>query len=180
MGIDAVAGLFTSLGYVEASDPGKLGDGPMRFPEKKVSARWFRPPDATPPLPRIFISELDVSDLSNAARATIEAYVGGTGDGEHGMLFSTQSASAALPYDTIGDVRRRMEEISPTFARVDDVQPSMWLNGATYAHIGAKESKIDASEAFGTSVTNFYMTDAISRASATMAKCTKAHAAGAP
>jgi NADH dehydrogenase/NADH:ubiquinone oxidoreductase subunit G len=92
----------------------------------------------------------------------------------------SETVGAALPYDTIGDVRRRMEEISPTFARVDDVQPSMWLNGATYAHIGAKESKIDASEAFGTSVTNFYMTDAISRASATMAKCTKAHAAGAP
>ena len=100
MGIDSVAGLFTSLGYVEANDPAKLGDGPMRFPEKKVVARWFRPPDgATPPLPRIFVSELDVSSLSNAARATIEAYVGGTGDGEHGMLFSTQSASAALPYD---------------------------------------------------------------------------------
>lgn len=89
----------------------------------------------------------------------------------------SETVGAALPYDTIGDVRRRMEEISPTFARVDDVQPSMWLNGATYAHIGAKESKIDASEAFGTSVTNFYMTDAISRASATMAKATKAKAA---
>ena len=112
MGIDAVAGLFTSLGYVEASDPGKLGDGPMRFPEKKVSARWFRPPDATPPLPRIFISELDVSDLSNAARATIEAYVGGTGDGDHGMLFSTQSASAALPYDTRRGARKKEKKKS--------------------------------------------------------------------
>ena len=112
MGIESVAGLFTSLGYVEASDPAKLGDGPMRFPEKKVSARWFRPPDATPPLPRIFISELDVSSLSNAARATIEAYVGGTGDGEHGMLFSTQSASAALPYDSRRGARKKEKKKS--------------------------------------------------------------------
>ena len=69
-------------------------------------------PDATPPLPRIFISELDVSDLSNAARATIEAYVGGTGDGEHGMLFSTQSASAALPYDTRRGARKKEKKKS--------------------------------------------------------------------
>ena len=112
MGIESVAGLFTSLGYVEASDPAKLGDGPMRFPEKKVSARWFRPADATPPLPRIFITDLDVSSLSNAARATIEAYVGGTGDGEHGMLFSTQSASAALPYDSRRGARKKEKKKS--------------------------------------------------------------------
>ena len=110
MGIDSVAGLFTSLGYVEANDPAKLGDGPMRFPEKKVVARWFRPPDNQ--LPRIFISELDVSSLSNAARATIEAYVGGTGDGEHGMLFSTQSASAALPYDTTRGAKKKEKKKS--------------------------------------------------------------------
>ena len=78
--------------------------GPMRFPEKKVRARWFRPPTRRRRCPE-FSSPSWTCRLSNAARATIEAYVGGTGDGEHGMT-SHQSASAALPYDS----RRRSAE----------------------------------------------------------------------
>jgi NADH dehydrogenase (ubiquinone) Fe-S protein 1 len=42
-----------------------------------------------------------------------------------------------------------------------------------------KAAKMDDATPLGSSVVNFYMTDAISRASATMAKCTKAKAADA-
>ena len=71
------------------------------------------------------------------------------------------------------------EGTSLDFARVDDVEPALWLNGATYAHVPAKSAKADDAVKLGSSVTNFYMTDAISRASATMAKATKARAANA-
>ena len=67
-------------------------------------------------------------------------------------------------------------DIAPHFAKTDEVEPALWLNGATYAHVGAK-AKVDDTASLASSVANFYMTDAISRASATMAKCTKAKAA---
>ena len=87
---------------------------------------------------------------------------------------------SALPYDTTQEVRARLAEVAPHFARVDDVEPALWLNGATYAHVPAKAAKADDATPLGSSVSNFYMTDAISRASATMAKATKAKAAGRP
>mmetsp|Transcript_41727 Transcript_41727/g.102782 ORF Transcript_41727/g.102782 Transcript_41727/m.102782 type:complete len:718 (-) Transcript_41727:199-2352(-) len=85
-----------------------------------------------------------------------------------------------LPYDTLKGVRERMASIAPHFAKPDEVEPALWLNGATYAHITAKSAKVDDSVPLGSSVKNFYMTDAIGRASATMAKCTKAKASGMP
>lgn len=91
----------------------------------------------------------------------------------------SEVCGAALPYDDLAGVRARLAEVAPHFARVDDVEPALWLNGATYAHVPAKSAKADDAVKLGSSVTNFYMTDAISRASATMAKATKARAANA-
>jgi len=88
----------------------------------------------------------------------------------------SECAGAPLPYDTLGDVRERLANIAPHFAKTDEVEPALWLNGAAYAHVGAKAKADDASP-LASGVANFYMTDAISRASATMAKCTKAKAA---
>lgn len=88
----------------------------------------------------------------------------------------SECVGAPLPYDTLGDVRERLASIAPHFAKTDEVEPALWLNGATYAHVGAK-AKADDALPLSSSVANFYMTDAISRASATMAKCTKAKAA---
>ena len=90
----------------------------------------------------------------------------------------SEMCGSALPYDTTQEVRARLAEVAPHFARVDDVEPALWLNGATYAHVPAKAAKADDATPLGSSVSNFYMTDAISRASATMAKATKAKAAG--
>jgi hypothetical protein len=42
------------------------------FPEKKLDAFWYSPPD--PRYPRIFISELRVSDLSEEAQRIIKSY----------------------------------------------------------------------------------------------------------
>ena len=68
-----------------------------------------------------------------------------------------------LPYDTLADVRARMAEIAPQLADVDEVTPAEWRP------FGA-EGAMDAAP-FATPVANFYMTDAISRASPTMAEC---------
>ena len=91
----------------------------------------------------------------------------------------SEVCGAALPYDDLAGVRARLAEVAPHFARVDDVEPALWLNGATYAHVSKRElSKgLDDAAPLASSVANFYMTDAISRASATMAKATKAKAA---
>ena len=60
--------------------------------------------------------------------------------------------------------------MAPHFAAAETVQPSVWLNGDTYAHRTAT-AKTDAAP-LASSVTNFFQTDSISRASVTMARCT--------
>ncbi len=70
----------------------------------------------------------------------------------------------ALPYDTLREVRARMAEIAPQLADVDEVTPAEWQ---PFGAAGA----MDATP-FTTPMLNFYMTDAISRASPTMAECT--------
>ena len=71
-----------------------------------------------------------------------------------------------LGFDTLGDVRRRLVEVNPVFDRVDEVVPAAW--GA----FGDAGGALDAAP-FVSPVANFYMTDPISRASETMAKCTR-------
>jgi NADH-quinone oxidoreductase subunit G len=70
-----------------------------------------------------------------------------------------------LPYDTLGQVRRRLAEVSPTFAAIDVVTaaaPEAFATGANGA--------VDAAP-FVMPIDNYYMTDPISRSSPTMAKC---------
>jgi NADH-quinone oxidoreductase subunit G len=68
-----------------------------------------------------------------------------------------------LPYDTLGQVRRRLAEASPTFRAIDAVTPAAW---APFGGAGP----VDAAP-FAMPIDNYYMTDPISRASPTMAKC---------
>ncbi len=82
----------------------------------------------------------------------------------------SEAAGRKLPYDTIGQVRARMAAISPTFAKLDAAQPGTW---AAFGKAGA----VDGAP-FATPISNFYMTDPISRASATMAACTETYAKG--
>jgi NADH-quinone oxidoreductase subunit G len=71
-----------------------------------------------------------------------------------------------LPYDDIFALRRRMAGISPVFDALGEVVPAEW--GA----FGVAGPMDDAP--FTTPITNFYMTDPISRASETMAACSRA------
>ena len=80
---------------------------------------------------------------------------------------------ATLPFDDVGDVQQRLEAVSPTFARAHINRPHegvVWLNGEY-----SKTLKGSVGSApLRTSVTSHYMTDAISRASPTMARVVRA------
>jgi NADH-quinone oxidoreductase subunit G len=70
-----------------------------------------------------------------------------------------------LPYDSLGQVRRRLAEAAPVFRAIDSVTP------AEPAVLTAAGTVGDAP--FIMPIENYYMTDAISRVSPTMAKCTE-------
>ncbi len=76
-----------------------------------------------------------------------------------------------LPYDTLSELRKRMEKIAPHFANVGEVVASPWNDSATQAG-----RVVISATPFDQFITNFYMTDPISRASKTMAECSKAAA----
>jgi len=69
-----------------------------------------------------------------------------------------------LPFDTLVQLRQKMYEAAPVLAHVGVLTKSEWKA------FGAKGSVSTA--AFMPVIKNFYMTDPISRASETMAKCT--------
>ncbi len=75
-----------------------------------------------------------------------------------------------LPYDNLAAVRARLAEAAPAFAAIDKVEPAEW---GPFGSPG----KMDPAP-FTTPIENFYMTDPISRASATMAECTAAFVTG--
>jgi NADH dehydrogenase (ubiquinone) Fe-S protein 1 len=81
-----------------------------------------------------------------------------------------------LPVNSMEDMRNRLADVAPHLAsRGMIVEPmsSMVQNG-TYAKFvadKAKKTKVDNETPLGTSVVQFYQTDAISRASKTMARC---------
>ena len=76
----------------------------------------------------------------------------------------SERVGKTLPYDNLRDVRRRMVEIEPAFAAIDARIEADW------ARFGAADLPADPAP-FVSPVETFYMTDPISRASETMAKC---------
>lgn len=73
-----------------------------------------------------------------------------------------------LPYDTLEAVREKLAQVNPAFAQVNEVLPVDW--------VAFGKSGVVGNVPFEKSIENFYMTDPVSRASATMAKCTKMRA----
>lgn len=66
LGLASLEKLFLHYGYLPMDR--------YDFPEKKVTARWYQPPLAR--YPRIFISELQVGQLSADAQRLIHSYTG--------------------------------------------------------------------------------------------------------
>ncbi len=77
----------------------------------------------------------------------------------------SEALGKRLPYDNIGQLRRRLFEISPRFQRLNAIEPAAW---GEFGGAGAIDSA-----PFAPPIANFYMTDPISRASETMAQCTQ-------
>lgn len=71
-----------------------------------------------------------------------------------------------LPYDTLVQVRKWLAAVNPAFGKTDEVAAAAWQK---FGQDGACRK-----EPFVLPITNFYMTDPITRASGVMAQCTKA------
>jgi NADH-quinone oxidoreductase subunit G len=75
----------------------------------------------------------------------------------------------ALPYDDIDALRARMERANPVFARQGLARFGANDHSGPHAHAGAAL----ADEPFAPTVPDYYQTNAISRASPTMAECSR-------
>jgi NADH-quinone oxidoreductase subunit G len=71
-----------------------------------------------------------------------------------------------LPYDSLRDLRARMVKAAPSLGAVDETTTASWGDFGTDGAM--------AGQPFESAISNFYMTDPISRASATMAECAAA------
>jgi len=76
-----------------------------------------------------------------------------------------------LPYDTLDEVRTRVAELAPHLLKYEYTEPTT-MERVAYQRSAEGSDKMIASP-FTDPVDNFYMTDAISRNSTIMAKCTK-------
>ncbi|XP_047348944.1 NADH-ubiquinone oxidoreductase 75 kDa subunit, mitochondrial [Vespa velutina] len=80
-----------------------------------------------------------------------------------------------LPYDDLNDVRLRLEEVSPHLVRYGDLEPANFFAEALELSKETKGSFLpDPINIKQKSLDQFFMTDAVSRASPTMAKCVQA------
>ena len=90
----------------------------------------------------------------------------------------SEVVQAPLPYDDVLTLRDRMWDLSPTLVRYDVAERT----SPTVAQVGLNllaQNKGNKGGAFEKVIKNFYQTDPISRASVTMAQCTRAFVPGA-
>ncbi|XP_058079393.1 NADH dehydrogenase [ubiquinone] iron-sulfur protein 1, mitochondrial [Magnolia sinica] len=78
----------------------------------------------------------------------------------------SEVAGIRLPYDTLGAVRARIRQVAPNLLHTDEREPA-----TISLELKPEVSQKISTEAFGTAVENFYMTDSITRASKIMAQC---------
>jgi len=78
-----------------------------------------------------------------------------------------------LPYDTIQDVRERLAVVNPVFATIQTLTP----RGCTDQAGPSGDAGSVGIDAFQPAVADYYQTNAINRASATMAECTRTYTA---
>ncbi|KAF7711260.1 hypothetical protein HF521_000271 [Silurus meridionalis] len=92
----------------------------------------------------------------------------------------SEMAGVPLPYETLDEVRNRLAEVAPNLVRYDDVEEANYFKQANELATGINQSLLaEPLVPPQLSVKDFYMTDSISRASQTMAKCVKAVTEGA-
>ncbi|GFZ46316.1 NADH-ubiquinone oxidoreductase 78 kDa subunit [Saitozyma sp. JCM 24511] len=80
-----------------------------------------------------------------------------------------------LPYDDVHQLRDRMWDVSPTLVRYDNLEvPSFEIQKVGLNLLSSLSASSPSSTAFKKPIEDFYRTDPISRASVTMAACSKA------
>ncbi|XP_046613645.1 NADH-ubiquinone oxidoreductase 75 kDa subunit, mitochondrial [Neodiprion virginianus] len=79
-----------------------------------------------------------------------------------------------LPYDTIHDVRGRLEQVAPHLVRYGDIEPANYFAQALELAKKTGSFASDPLELKQKTLDEFFMTDVVSRASPTMAKCVQA------
>ncbi|XP_078480760.1 NADH-ubiquinone oxidoreductase 75 kDa subunit, mitochondrial-like isoform X2 [Lampetra planeri] len=92
----------------------------------------------------------------------------------------SELAGVSLPYDTLEEVRDRLTEVSPNLVRYDDVEEANYFKQANELSKTVNQAVLtEPLVPPQRSLKDFFMTDPISRASQTMAKCVKAVKEGA-
>uniref|UniRef100_A0A3P8URS6 NADH-ubiquinone oxidoreductase 75 kDa subunit, mitochondrial n=2 Tax=Cynoglossus semilaevis TaxID=244447 RepID=A0A3P8URS6_CYNSE len=92
----------------------------------------------------------------------------------------SELADATLPYDTLDEVRSRLAEVSPNLIRYEDMEEANYFKQANELAKAVKQDLLAAPLVPPQlELKDFFMTDSISRASQTMAKCVKAVTEGA-
>ncbi|KAK6150307.1 hypothetical protein DH2020_015239 [Rehmannia glutinosa] len=79
----------------------------------------------------------------------------------------SEVAGVRLPYDTVGAIRSRMSTVAPNLLNADEREAAAFSSSFLRPEVKEKMDKTP----FGIAVENFYMTDAITRASKIMAQC---------
>ena len=93
---------------------------------------------------------------------------------------ASEVLGVALPYDDVEALRDRMEEISPALRVYDFVEPAGLPALSKVQLVDQLKGAKAGGEPFEKPIKNFYFTDAISRSSPTMARCSAAKAAKNP
>ncbi len=114
LGIAAIERLVRTSGYERRDD--------FRFEAKRLDATWFAPPLAS--LPRIFVSELRVDELSPTARRLVASYADAVAR-ERARLCDPQDA------DSIDAFLQRTPWPTPTYAAyrtlLDESEYAAWV-----------------------------------------------------
>ncbi|KAK3056009.1 ndufs1 NADH-ubiquinone oxidoreductase subunit [Extremus antarcticus] len=93
---------------------------------------------------------------------------------------ASEALGVPLPYDDLEALRDRMEEISPALRRYDLIEPAGLPALSKVQLVDQNKGAKATGEVFRRVIENFYFTDAISRSSPTMARCSAAKAAKNP
>lgn len=88
----------------------------------------------------------------------------------------SEALNAPLPYDDVEALRDRMEDISPALRRYDIVEPAGLPALSKVQLIDQNKGSKIGGTAFKKPIEDFFFTDAISRSSPTMARCSAAKA----
>jgi NADH-quinone oxidoreductase subunit G len=113
-------------------------------------------------------SGIYVNTEGRAQLANRAAFPPGEAREEWAILRALSDAlGKTLPYDSLADLRRAMSGAHPHLLQIDAITPADPASVSALAQLGGTATK----EPFKSPVADFYMTNPIARASATMAEC---------